>query len=204
MKRIVLVMTLACLYFPYYLTGQTEEDRAIITQNYDLQKLAQLENEYRMEFESDRQRALELAAINGWEERMELPNGGIAVLVGVYENGNPKYYVTHNREAGITTRTDRVHTGGSAGLDLNGEDMVLAVWDGGRVRSTHPLLDNRVTQIDNATDFSDHATHVSGTMIGTGNVIGGAAKGMAPEATLNAYDVFTDTAEMVAAAANGT
>ena len=41
----------------------------------------------------------------------------------------------------ITTRADRVtHRWGLAGLDLNGENMIAGVWDGGRVRGTHNLL----------------------------------------------------------------
>ena len=81
--------------------------------------------------------------------------------------------------------------------------MILGVWDGGRTRTAHPLLEGRVTQIDNPGDFSNHATHVSGTMIGSGEVNSGAAKGMAPAAELLAYDFAADTGEMVAAAANG-
>ncbi len=203
MKRRITLSIAFSFAVSFFMMGQTSEEREAIIQNYDQQKLANLAEEYTLEFNSNRQKALELAAIYGWEETMEMPNGGIAVLVGVHENGNPKYYVTHNREGGITTRTNRVHTGGSAGLDLNGENMVLAVWDGGKVRTTHPLLENRVQQMDGATDFSDHATHVSGTMVGTGDIISGAAKGMAPLATMDAYDFLADTGEMVNAAASG-
>ena len=201
-KRILL-----CLLFAFCTTtvmlAQTLAERQQIISGYDLEKLAEMEAYYASEFAREKQKALELAAINGWEEIIELPNGGIAILVGVFENGKPKYYMTHNREGAITTRTDRVHTGGGAGLDLNGENMVMGVWDGGRVRNTHPLLQNRVTQIDNPGSFSDHSTHVSGTMIGTGTVQSGAAKGMAPLAELEAYDFNNDNSEMVAAAAGG-
>jgi hypothetical protein len=131
-----------------------------------------------------------------------LPNGGIALLVGVFENGAPKYLTTHNREGGITTRTDKVHTGGGAGLNLNGENMILGVWDGGRVHN-HPLLEGRVTQIDNPTTYSSHSTHVSGTMIGTGALQSGQAKGMAPMAEMNAWDFAGDGGEMTGAAGNG-
>ena len=132
-----------------------------------------------------------------------MPNGGRAELVGVYENGKPKYYVTHNREGGITSRANKVHTGGGAGLDLNGQGMVLGEWDGGAVRLSHPLLDNRVTQVDVPPTYSDHSIHVAGTMIGTADVVGGAATGMAPEAELLAHDWSSDSSEMIAAAANG-
>ena len=185
------------------LFAQTLAERQAIISHYDLEKLSRMESDYAAEFAYEKQIALDLAAINGWEEIIEMPNGGIAILVGVFENGNPKYLMTHNREGGITTRTDKVHTGGGAGLNLNGEDMVIGEWDGGRVRATHPLLQNRVTQVDNPASFSDHSTHVAGTMIGTGTVAGGAAKGMAPVGEILAWDFNNDNSEMVGAAAAG-
>ena len=185
------------------LLGQTSSERQQIISTYDLSKLAQMEADYAAEFAEEKQRALDLAAIRGWEEIIELPNGGVAILVGVFDNGNPKYYMTHNREGGITTRANRVHSGGSAGLNLNGENMVIGEWDGGRVRGSHPLLQNRVTQMDNPSGYSDHSTHVAGTLIGTGTVVSGAAKGMAPVGHIEAWDFNSDNSEMTAAAASG-
>lgn len=203
MKKITILglIVILCMKIPMF--GQTLAERQQIMSTYDQSKLAQMEAEYADEFALEKQQALDLAAIRGWEEIIELSNGGIAILVGVFENGNPKYYMTHNREGGITTRANRVHTGGSAGLNLNGENMVVGEWDGGRVRGTHPLLENRVTQMDNPSVYSDHSTHVAGTMIGTGAVISGAAKGMAPVGHIEAYDFNSDNSEMTSAAASG-
>lgn len=183
--------------------SQTPQQQAEITKDYDQVKLAQLEAKLFAEFQSNQDEAIRLAAINGWETSIELDNGGQALLVGVFSDGTPKYYTTDNREAGITTRTDRVHTGGSAGLDLNGEGMIAGIWDGGRVRGTHNLLTDRITQLDNPNSISNHSTHVAGTMIGNGDEFAGAVKGMAHMATLLAHDFANDTPEMVAAAANG-
>ena len=185
------------------LFAQTEAERQEIIANYDLEKLSQLQAEVAEKQSLNYQKAIEKADLLGWEKTIEMPNGGISVLVGLYENGNPKYYTTHNREGGITTRANKIHTGGGAGLDLNGEDMIVGEWDGGRIQASHPLLENRVTQMDNPSDFSNHSIHVAGTMIGTGDVNSGAAKGMAPKAELLAWDFFSDTPEMIGAAANG-
>lgn len=201
-KTSLLIFCVLLLSFNF-VNAQTEEERAQIISRYDLQKLNQLEQQYDKIFKAERTEALRLAAIYGWKEEIEQPNGGVAILVGVFDDGTPKYYQTLNREAGITTRTDRVHTGGSAGLDLNGENMIGGVWDGGRTRASHFLLESRVTQMDNPSSLSSHATHVAGTMIGTGEILNGAAKGMAPEAELIAYDFLNDESEMVAAAATG-
>lgn len=183
--------------------SQTPEEKRQIIKNYDQNLLSQLEVNLQAEWKAGMAEAYRLADIYGWEKEINLPDGGRAVLVGVIDGKTPKYYQTDNKGAGITTRTDRVQSGGSAGLDLNGENMVGGVWDGGKVRASHILLENRVTQEDNSPSFSDHATHVSGTMIGTGDVVNGNAKGMAPEATLLAYDFVNDEPEMTAAAAQG-
>jgi len=203
LKKISYLFAFSFLFLTNGLISQTLIEREKIIANYDLEKLTELETAYNEKFAEEMHKALELAAIYGWEEFIELPNGGSKVLVGVFEDGSPKYYKTHNREGGITTRANKVHTGGGAGLDINGENMIVGEWDGGRVRGTHPLLENRVTQMDNPSSFSDHSTHVAGTMIGTGDVQGGAAKGMAPEAEILAWSFSGDAGEMTAAAANG-
>ncbi len=203
MNKIPLIFIYVLLFTFNFISAQTPEEREKIISNYNLPLLNQLEQQFDKEFKAEHAEALRLAAIYGWEEVIKLPNGGVSILVGVFDDGTPKYYETHNRGAGITTRTNLVQTGGSAGLDLNGENMIGGVWDGGRVRGTHSLLESRITQIDNPYSLSDHATHVSGTMIGTGDVMNGAAKGMAPEAELLAHDFLNDDSEMTAAAATG-
>ena len=203
LKKGTLLMMLTFLFSLNFLIAQTLEERQRITASYDLEKLDQLATKYHEDFAADKQRALELAAINEWELFIDLPNGGRAELVGVFKNGEPKYFATTNREGAITTRTDKVHTGGGAGLDLNGENMIIGIWDEGRIRETHELIVAPVDHRDEASEVSDHSTHVAGTMLGTGVVQGGAAKGMAPEAELWAYDWNNVEAEMVNAAANG-
>lgn len=185
------------------LFGQTYAERQRIIANYDLQTLSALESEYRLAFIQEKQKALELAIIYGWEEFKEMPNGGRAELVGVYKNGKPKYYTTSNREGGITTRADKVRTGGGANLNLMGQYMIVGEWDAGATRENHPLLNGRVNQMDNSPQYDNHATHVAGTMIGNGEEVNGAAIGMAPEALLHAYDWYADSSEMIAAAADG-
>ncbi len=185
------------------LMAQTPAQRAAITQDYDLAKLAELRAEFSQAEQEQRAQALQMAAIKGWPETIQGENGFYGSLVGIYENGQPKYRITHNREGGITTRANTLHTGGVSGLDLDGQDMIVGEWDGGAVRGTHQLLDGRIEQIDGSTDIGDHATHVAGTLVGNGTVVNGAAKGMLPEGTLWAHDWFSDYPEMITAAGNG-
>lgn len=185
------------------LLAQTPAQRAELTKDYDFVKLAELRAEFLQKEQEQRALALQMAAVKGWPETIQSEDGFYGSLVGVYENGQPKYRITHNREGGITTRANTLHTGGVTGLDLDGQDMVVGEWDGSAVRETHQLLDGRVQQIDGATNWGDHATHVAGTLVGNGTVVNGAAKGMLPEGTLWAHDWFSDYPEMITAAGNG-
>tara|TARA_B100000809_G_scaffold266814_1_gene331868 strand:+ start:4431 stop:6896 length:2466 start_codon:yes stop_codon:yes gene_type:complete len=202
MKKNSLLFIFSILLATGGVFAQTEAERQEIIANYDLEKLSLLQSEMSEKENLNLQKALAKAELMGWEKRIERPNGGVAVLVGLNDNGNPMYNTTFNREGAITTRTDKVHTGGDAGLDLNGEDMLLGIWEVNGVSVNHPLLEGRVTQIDNPSETGDHATHVSGTMIGSGDVNAG-AKGMAPLSEMIAYDSSGAAGEMIAAAANG-
>ncbi len=132
--------------------------------------------------------------------------GEIMELMRFDENDLPVYYITHNTNAAISTRADRVHSGGGAGLNLEGSGMTIGEWDGGATLLTHEQLSGRVNQVDGATSISDHATHVAGTLIGDGTGTGtnaASAKGMAPLANLDAHDWNSDNSEMATAAAAG-
>ncbi|MEX0997747.1 MAG: S8 family serine peptidase [Flavobacteriaceae bacterium] len=180
--------------------AQTPQEREQIKSNYDLNYLNQLRVQVESDYENQRQRALEQATVNGWLETYEFEEAGVGFLIDVID-GQPIYYETMNRTAGITARADRVYTGGSAGLDLNGENMLVGVWDGGLVREGHQLLEGRADHIDSETQLSSHATHVTGTVIGSEAFQSGNGKGMAPMAeSINySFRVGSDAAEVLAA-----
>jgi|GEM_PF-513345 len=84
----------------------------------------------------------------------------------------------------------------SAPYNLDGTGIVLSQFEpddgsGSGVDTTHPEFGNRVTT-HGTTKVGRHATHVAGTMIAQG--INAAAKGMAPNATLQEYDLAGDAA----------
>lgn len=182
---LLLVLMLNVLHYTS-VYAQTELERVQILAAYDLSILDQLHNDTKAWEEKNREEALALARIHGWPVSYVTENGGNSLLVGVIDGKYPMYIVTTNMGAGITIRANRLHQGGSAGLNLNGENMLIGVWDEGLVRESHELFEGRATQMDNATDISNHATHVTGTIIGSGNFQNGNAKGMAPLAeTIN-------------------
>ncbi len=181
--------------------AQTPSEREKIKSSLDLNKINQLKQEVEVDFEKKRAVALEIAQQKGWPESYETENGGVGYLVDVVDGEFPIYLQTTNLGAVITARANHVHTGGSSGLDLNGENMLAGVWDGGKVRESHQLLEGRAVHIDNATSFSSHATHVTGTVIGSEEFQNGTAKGMAPAAeTINyAFNTGNVAAEVLAA-----
>ena len=200
-KSLLFVFTILSVFGVLY--AQTDLQRQEIKANYDLEKLSILESEMTEKQNLNYQRAHEMADLLGWEKIIQSPNGGLAKLVGVNLNDKPLYVTTTNREGGITTRANKLHTGGGNGFDLNGEDMIVGMWEVGDANLNHPLLEDRVIQIDNTSGISDHATHVAGTIIGGGALNGGATKGMAPLAIIHSYTSQSDSGEMIAAAADG-
>jgi hypothetical protein len=118
-------------------------------------------------------------------------------------NGVPMYISTDNVNAAIATKTNQLQIGGAMGLDLDGTGVVVAIWDGGPVSSTHPefgdvLGTSRVTLVNFGEQYDGgiaHATHVGGTIAAKG--LDPIAKGMAPNVSLTSYDFFNDLVEII-------
>ena len=89
------------------------------------------------------------------------------------------YYKTYNntnqRSSVQTARAQHLYNEGSLGINIQGQGMILGIWDGGQPQASHQNLGiSRVTNKDGQTTTNsgqsgiDHATHVAGTMIGSG------------------------------------
>ncbi len=144
--------------------------------------------------------AFRLADSLGIPKRQVLENN-VVIELQRFEQGIPVYYITHNSEGAHTISSSLLYPGGTAGLELSGKGETLGVWDAGAVLASHQEFKGRVTQKDDASSESNHATHVAGTMMAAG--VDGASKGMAYEANLHAYDWNDDDAQMAQAAADG-
>ncbi|NRD21602.1 S8 family serine peptidase [Winogradskyella litoriviva] len=123
-------------------------------------------------------------------------------LYDIVDN-RPIYKSTDNLEAGRATKTNQLLPGGSLNLNLDGTGMTVGVWDGGIVQDTHPEFADasgtttRITLSDSGAEFSDHGTHVAGTIGAKG--VNPNALGMAPNVNIKSYDWTNDEAEMVSA-----
>ena len=89
-----------------------------------------------------------------------------------------------------------------APYNLNGAGVTIGLWEAGGIPYLHTDFIGRVTVVDTTADISDHATHVSGTLVGAG-ILQSPALGMAPGASILAYDSNSDTAEMRDATLDG-
>ncbi|HSW44967.1 MAG TPA: S8 family serine peptidase, partial [Phycisphaerae bacterium] len=126
-----------------------------------------------------------VASVNGLV--VELPLANVPALAdedGVQwiEPPLPRLSEVNNGIRHIT-QTDAVQ---SAPYNLDGSGVSVLVYDGGTAWPGHPDFGNRVTALD-ASGISYHATHVAGTIGGSGAASDGKYRGMAPAATIASY-----------------
>lgn len=184
--------------------GQTAKERNQIVKNYDLAKLKQMKNDFFERSQREKEEAISIAKLNNWP--IKITEKGIAYeLMRVENDGTPIYYQTYNYYSAKTVRTDKVYNNGGLGLNLQGQNMIVGLWDGGPIRLTHQLITGRVEQRDGvsftgANDYNRHALHVTGTMIGSGTT---RYRGMAFEAHEWAHEWSNDNAEMTDEASQG-
>jgi hypothetical protein len=199
MTKALLILAVVLFFICAGFEAAAQSDVALATRQVDLQ---QLSDSLKIRDDNYRRQAREVADRLGIPVRRELPGGRVLELQRIAPGIGPVFYITNNVDAADTVSTDEVWPGGSAGLDLDGNGMTVAEWDGGAVYA-HPDFSGRLSQVDGATVVSNHSTHVAGTLIGAGDWLVPDARGMAYAAHLDAYDWNSDTAEMAAAAAGG-
>lgn len=169
----------------------------------NVQELGRIAAAEDKDYRIKRAEAIALAKQNGWEIEKTYQDGTHISLQHLDELGMPVYYITYNNAAAITTRTNQLWAGGQLGLNLSGASNSvtdkMGIWDGGLVRESHVELRGRVEQKDNPSKLNDHATHVAGTLIASGQ--SSLAKGMAHGVKkLHAYDFNNSATEMAEAA----
>jgi len=161
----------------------------------------------KIDFETNRNKAFELAKQKGWPIFRKEKSGKIISLQGTDALGFPIYLKTDNNLiAAATTQTTALYSGGSLGLSLSGSNANMAgklgIWDGGKIYPNHQEFTGKtVAMLDGSSVISDHSTHVAGTLIAKG--VYAPARGMSFGASgLVAYDFDNDASEMAAQAAN--
>ena len=145
-----LYKTITCIGFICLATiGYSQEDVSKILAGTNVEELNQLAAQWGAEAQLQKAQAIQQANLLGWPLTIDYEDGAFADLIRLDENGDPVYYITDNVNAATSTRTDRVHSGGGAGLNLEGSGMVVGEWDGGAVLTTHEQFSGgRATQND--------------------------------------------------------
>jgi serine protease AprX len=200
-------------FFIFNLSGfsQTGKEKKEIVQQYNQTNIKLLEKKIISQNEKKEEDINAYLLKNPTIKREIKHADGTILKIRYIINNKPIYVTTLNVNSAKSTRTDFLHNGGALGLNLEGQNMHVATWDGGPTLSTHqeflddsPVPVTRVTTPDQSSsnDQSDHSTHVSGTIVAKGT--NASAKGMAPKATLTSFDWdFDDLEALNQATTNG-
>ena len=209
MKNKITKLFLVLMLSGFTANAQTPEERQQIIKDYDLEKLKSLEKQAREEYEKGYEKAVQIARQKGLPIEGVDSEGKKFSLQGIIDGTEDelRYYSSYNNTATKssiqTARVQYVHNGtATGGVTIEGQTMILGVWDGGAVYAGHQSIGtSRVTSKDNNTTIDDHASHVAGTMAANGTI--NDIKGMAPQAFLWSNDYNGDRPEMIAQAAEG-
>lgn len=201
MKKNYLLL-FSVLFISVSIFGQSKADIKKITAEYDMAKLKEKEAFYKKKAAEEKAKAIAVAQANNWPIYTAKEDGSISELMKLSPAGFPIYYATDNVNAARSTRANHLHTGGSLGLNLNGQDMTVREWDGGNVRASHNAFGGRVTVVDDASAATVlHATHVCGTLIAAASPA--AVKGMAWQANARTFNWTDDASEALSEVQDG-
>jgi|SRR5690625_538930 len=187
-------------------TAQTDQERQRITKNYDKQELRSLSESYSKIYNKQRQQALDYAKANDLPLVVENEKGEKSYLMRMDEFGNLIYYKSYSIDGAITIGAYKLWEQGGLGLQIEGENMLGGLWDGGIVRETHELLEGKVTLGNSYSLYDNHPTHIAGIMIGkrfNSGTPGFQARGIANKGEVISYDWNNDLAEMIGEASEG-
>lgn len=182
------------LLLPFTLFSQSELERSFIVNSYNKANVQKLIND------NHTKNLLQSKLINDFKKRNKIIDSDKMTLVGI-RRGIPFYYKVYNELSAKTIGANELYAGGSLGLSLSGENIFAGVWDGGKVRDTHVEFSGRVTINDDGGTLSEHATHVTGTIIAAG--VSASRKGIAFKAKAYTNDWNSDIDEMTIFASQG-
>ncbi|MDR6966960.1 hypothetical protein J2X31_000960 [Flavobacterium arsenatis] len=190
--------------------AQSENDREKISKSYNVERLEEVKSLLKKKEELRNARIENYIARNTSIQRAFQSNGVGYDLLDIIDD-KPIYRATDNASCALASKTNSLYPGGELGLSLEGENMIVGVWDEGYARKAHTeFLNNAVPPVTRvstpdtpnpnpATNL--HGTHVTGTVGARG--ANASAKGMAPKATLKSYNWTNDETEATLEAAAG-
>jgi serine protease AprX len=183
------------LVVPFLVFSQTEEDRSAIRSSYNLNEIKNFK--LRTDFFLENQKTLideflSYSKSNNYNRPRRILDGE-PLFSTTNNNGT---FGSVNGSSVSTIRANRLYSGGDLGLNLDGSDIYVGLWDDGSVVVDHQEFTNsRVTQVDVPAIVKAHPTHVAGTIAAGGFKL--VARGIAYNANVLAYDWNDDTTEMI-------
>ena len=200
---------LSLLFTVGFASAQDLQQQKKITDTYDLQTTRSLQSQI-----ENSEKALQTKIDNYLsihpKEKIEFSVGEKKYRIVDVLEGKPVYTTTDNLSAATAIRVNKLRPGGGMGLNLEGLNMNVGVWDGGWVRATHNEFltaagsgISRVTNPDATTinpASEAHGTHVAGTIGARG--ANASAKGMAPKSNIRSYNWTNDKSEVISEASN--
>lgn len=115
-------------------------------------------------------------------------NFGEGVNFHGFFNGIPVYFASDSQSQINSMNVDYLYNNTIPGVAVTGDGMMVYIWDGGEVRTTHQEFTDRVTIVESGS-MSDHATGVAGVIISAG--VNPGAKGVAYGANLKSLNFNT-------------
>jgi subtilisin-like proprotein convertase family protein len=197
----ILLFFLLIVVLPATTSAQNISQKKEITKDYNQSKLQDIQKKLEKSERKKKKTIAKYALKNNIDIIIKKPEGGVSILQEVLDNGSLVYVTTYNEGAAKTLNTHQLYSGNELNLNLSGAGIEMGMWDGLKARTTHQELQNRINYVDEPEDLDRHPTHVAGTLLATG--LFSEAKGMAFEATLQAYDFNNNLSEIAAASQAG-
>ena len=152
--------------------AQNDADRILIQSSYNVSALKVLESQNQINATSRKQKAIAFATERNLPIRFVDSKGFLNEIQFIGLNNTPIYYKSFNSGGATTIKANKLYSGGGLNLSVEGQNMIAGVWDGSAVRTTHQDLSNKITIKDNVlfnqATASDHATHVTGSIVSSG------------------------------------
>jgi serine protease AprX len=187
---------IGCLLFALAGYSQTKEEVSKILSQYNLNDLKELSIKYNSDYLKN-EKAIEEFLLKNPNLKKEITINNKIFQIANIVNGEAIYRSSDNLLAAKGTKVVSLHAGGDLGIDVEGQNMLVGVWDGGFALKDHVEFkdDNDNTriitpQIPNSITSDSHGTHVMGTIIAKG--VQANAKGMAPKANAVSYNWTND------------
>jgi len=205
MKNFYLLLYFFIGLWSFNSLAQTPRDIEKIVNASNLEELRKIEEEEEIRFQKNKAEAYRVAQLRGIDTIVELPNGGIRELIGI-DGEQLLFFETDNIDGAASTRANQLHFNTSLGLNLEGENLIVHVWDSGIANINHIEYGDenhfsRYIQGNPNSSSSPHSAHVTGSIMARG--LTPEAIGTAPKSAVKGFNWNFDINEGAAEVANG-